>query len=495
MADLLLERPLAGEQRAVSVQADSRLVLQFPVEQAALEKVGDGLLFRFADGSSVQIYNFYTQFSGAILPVFVVNGQSMLGTNFFSAFGPGLDPDAALSPRASRREEWTDDHAVSAPLVPAQGAAEEQASPEGGSAAVRRAKGAAASARQAADDDVLLFAPDIGMDMPEKPDAPPLPSGGNSAPRITALAEGAPWWGQYAVDADGDPLTFTPAEPAGTWGHLTTSGDGSYTYSLKLDEDSLAVLNADLRNSADHKLTDSFVFTVSDGHETVSGVLGPDIVGHMGEKDDIFRVDLDLEDRHFLFLGGEDGDVINAGSGNDVLYGGKGADTLHGGAGNDVLWGGDGDDILHGGDGDDMLCGGGGNDLLYGGNGNDILWHSYDDTIDGGAGTDVLLASIFKDDTFSESVMKSFLHTLGGTGPQNIEIVVNGKGAGSLTDMGKLGAAGLTVYADGEVEVNAELWSTSEDVHGFTVYTPTSENSASLTFLAVKAAELELGGC
>lgn len=442
MADLLLERPLAGEQRAVSVQADSRLVLQFPMEQAALEKVGDGLLFRFADGSSVQIYNFYTQFSGAILPVFVVNGQSMLGTDFFSAFGPGLDPDAALSPRASRREEWTDDHAVSAPLVPAQGAAEEQASPEGGSAAVRRAKGAAASARQAADDDVLLFAPDIGMDMPEKPDAPPLPSGGNSAPRITALAEGAPWWGQYAVDADGDLLTFTPAEPAGTWGHLTTSGDGSYTYSLKLDEDSLAVLNADLRNSADHKLTDSFVFTVSDGHETVSGVLGPDIVGHMGEKDDIFRVDLDLEDRHFLFLGGEDGDVINAGSGNDVLYGGKGADTLH-----------------------------------------------------GGAGTDVLLASIFKDDTFSESVMKSFLHTLGGTGPQNIEIVVNGKGAGSLTDMGKLGAAGLTVYADGEVEVNAELWSTSEDVHGFTVYTPTSENSASLTFLAVKAAELELGGC
>lgn len=203
MADLLLERPLAGEQRAVSVQADSRLVLQFPMEQAALEKVGDGLLFRFADGSSVQIYNFYTQFSGAILPVFVVNGQSMLGTDFFSAFGPGLDPDAALSPRASRREEWTDDHAVSAPLVPAQGAAEEQASPEGGSAAVRRAKGAAASARQAADDDVLLFAPDIGMDMPEKPDAPPLPSGGNSAPRITALAEGAPWWGQYAVDADG----------------------------------------------------------------------------------------------------------------------------------------------------------------------------------------------------------------------------------------------------------------------------------------------------
>lgn len=492
MADLLLERPLAGEQRVVSVQADSRLVLQFPVEQAALEKVGDGLLFRFADGSSVQIYNFYTQFSGSGLPVFVVNGQSMLGADFFGAFGPGLDPDAALPPRASRREEWADDHAVSAPLVPAQSTAEEQAVSEGGSAAVRRAKGAAASARQAADDELLLFAPDIGMDMPEKPDAPPPPSGGNSAPRITALAKGASWWGEYAEDADGDPLTFTPADPAGTWGHLITTG-GSYTYSLKLDEKSLATLNADLRESADRRLTDSFAFTVSDGHETVNGVLGPDIVGRMGEKDDIFRVALDLEGRHFLFLGGANGDVINAESGNDVLYGGKGADTLHGGAGNDVLWGGDGDDILHGGDGDDMLCGGGGNDVLYGGNGNDILWHSYDDTIDGGAGTDVLLASIFKDDTFSESVMKSFLHTLGGTGPQNIEIVVNGKGAGSLTDMGQLGAKGLTVRTDGKVEVNAELWSTSEDVHGFTVYTPTSENSASLTFLAVKAAELEMG--
>lgn len=57
MADILLSRPQAGQQAVVAAPADSRLVLQFPVEQAALEKVGDGLLFRFADGSSVQIYN------------------------------------------------------------------------------------------------------------------------------------------------------------------------------------------------------------------------------------------------------------------------------------------------------------------------------------------------------------------------------------------------------------------------------------------------------
>jgi Ca2+-binding RTX toxin-like protein len=60
-------------------------------------------------------------------------------------------------------------------------------------------------------------------------------------------------------------------------------------------------------------------------------------------------------------------------SGDDTLQGGAGVDLLDGKAGNDVIRSGAGADVVYGGDGNDTLYGEGGADLLYGGLGNDTL--------------------------------------------------------------------------------------------------------------------------
>ena len=81
--------------------------------------------------------------------------------------------------------------------------------------------------------------------------------------------------------------------------------------------------------------------------------------------------------------------------GSDTLDGGAGSDVLFGMGGDDILEGGAGDDMLFGGAGDDYLDGGAGQDTLYGGSGNDIMvYDSADFLIDGGEGVNVLLADV-----------------------------------------------------------------------------------------------------
>ncbi|MCA3456646.1 MAG: hypothetical protein ING01_05285, partial [Rhodobacter sp.] len=77
--------------------------------------------------------------------------------------------------------------------------------------------------------------------------------------------------------------------------------------------------------------------------------------------------------------------------GNDTLFSGYGDDTLDGGAGADMLWGNFGKDTLDGGADNDQLYGGDGADSLTGGLGNDTLsGDAGDDVLDGGAGADWL---------------------------------------------------------------------------------------------------------
>lgn len=66
----------------------------------------------------------------------------------------------------------------------------------------------------------------------------------------------------------------------------------------------------------------------------------------------------------------------------NIFYGNGGNDLLDGRAGDDSLFGGDGDDTLIGGTGADLLDGGAGNDILYAGSG---------DTVQGGAGDDLVI--------------------------------------------------------------------------------------------------------
>jgi hypothetical protein len=140
------------------------------------------------------------------------------------------------------------------------------------------------------------------------------------------------------------------------------------------------------------------VFTGGDGHDTLLGGAGGDVL-HDGEtsgaadsdvfdgrggRDDLFyatrtapvRVDLRQPGR-----GGETGELdalrsveaVTGGSGADVLRGGNGSDTLAGGAGRDRLYGGRGSDWLRGDAGADLLRGGWGGDLIDGGGGRDRM--------------------------------------------------------------------------------------------------------------------------
>ncbi|HEY0838383.1 MAG TPA: calcium-binding protein [Azospirillum sp.] len=82
----------------------------------------------------------------------------------------------------------------------------------------------------------------------------------------------------------------------------------------------------------------------------------------------------------------EGNDSLWGGDGNDLIVDPRGANLLDGGAGNDTLWGAAGDETLDGGAGDDLLSGSRGNNTIIGGAGNDIAtyeeWTSADYVIE-----------------------------------------------------------------------------------------------------------------
>ncbi|MEX0808052.1 MAG: Calx-beta domain-containing protein, partial [Dongiaceae bacterium] len=102
-------------------------------------------------------------------------------------------------------------------------------------------------------------------------------------------------------------------------------------------------------------------------------------------------------------LFGDDGnDTLSGGDGSDAIHGGDDDDSIMGGNQNDQLLGDDGNDTILGGAGDDTIVGDVGNDLILGGSGADLasgdtgndtirFSDADNDSIDGGAGIDVLL--------------------------------------------------------------------------------------------------------
>ncbi len=149
-------------------------------------------------------------------------------------------------------------------------------------------------------------------------------------------------------------------------------------------------------------------------------------------------------------FGGEGNDVLFGLGGNDHLYGGSGDDVLFGGSGNDHLYGGSGNDILFGGSGDDYLDGGEGRDILFGGSGNDIIkYDSTDFLVDGGDGIDFLITDN-KDLTLDDLLR----NTDPNNGPivQNVEVLISGDDALSLTDTAGLKQYGIELGLDGDKE-------------------------------------------
>ena len=176
-----------------------------------------------------------------------------------------------------------------------------------------------------------------------------------------------------------------------------------------------------------------------------------------------------------------------------------GDDWLFGGEGNDVLFGLGGNDHLYGGSGDDVLFGGSGNDHLYGGSGNDIIkYDSSDFLVDGGDGIDFLIT-----DNKNLSLDELLRNTDPNNGPivQNVEVLISGDHALSLTDTAALKQYGIVLGLDGDKEtltltdawiqqddafVNADAGLTIQ-VHGLTPETVTDDQAMLHKFILENA--------
>lgn len=91
-------------------------------------------------------------------------------------------------------------------------------------------------------------------------------------------------------------------------------------------------------------------------------------------------------------MNGSDGDeTISGAEGADTIWASAGNDVVSGDAGDDAVAGGGGADTVDGGEGDDLVLGNWGNDLLMGGDGDDVIVDSSGkDVVDGGAGNDTI---------------------------------------------------------------------------------------------------------
>lgn len=101
MRNISLVRPAAGQQVTVSSAEGARFVSNFSANQITLEKADNDLIFRFEDGGSIKVADFYTEYGKDNTPDFEVDGQLFSGADFFSAFGPDLAP--AEGPSAAER--------------------------------------------------------------------------------------------------------------------------------------------------------------------------------------------------------------------------------------------------------------------------------------------------------------------------------------------------------------------------------------------------------
>lgn len=248
-----------------------------------------------------------------------------------------------------------------------------------------------------------------------------------------------------------------------------------------------------------------------DGSDSVSGDDGNDVIdtsggdplpdrgfdGYTGTTPDIPAVPADSDpndDRDTVDGGagndtittGDDADLITGGDGLDVIDGGIDDDTIDGGNDADVIIGGEGSDSLVGGEGDDTIYGGldpafpdglnitddgsdgrpvdpdptNGMDTIQGGAGNDLIFgQDDDDSIDGGTGDDTIDAGIDDDIVVGGEGNDSILagqgaDTLsGGTGEDTIDL---GSDAQADSASGGLDSDRFTGVGVGDVVVGGE---------------------------------------
>ncbi len=97
MAEILLQKPQAGQALVHEAQSDDSINIEFAADSATLSRDGDSLVFSFDDGSSISLANFYTAYSSENMPEFVIEGAAVPGEAFFATLSEDLMPAAGIS--------------------------------------------------------------------------------------------------------------------------------------------------------------------------------------------------------------------------------------------------------------------------------------------------------------------------------------------------------------------------------------------------------------
>ncbi len=259
MADIILNKPEAGTQAVFEAAGDSRIDLNFPTDQATLERSGNDLIFRFDDGSTVVLRDFYTAYTKDSMPDFVIEGTPIAGEQFFTALNePDLMPAAgpaanAVSADGGRFREYADDALING---------------------VNRLDGLDLSSNRAFFPERDPWGGLRGDDTPNY--APTLSVSGSLGviesgvfPGGNELYEGVPSMSGRATgtDANGDTLSFGFIDANGAqvtsivtpYGVMAMAPDGTYTYTIdNADPDTNGLALGETR-------TETFTVYVSDG--------------------------------------------------------------------------------------------------------------------------------------------------------------------------------------------------------------------------------------
>ncbi|MFT7880163.1 MAG: Ig-like domain-containing protein [Sulfurimonas sp.] len=159
-------------------------------------------------------------------------------------------------------------------------------------------------------------------------------------------------------------------------------------------------------------------------------------------------------------------DTLTGTESADRLYGYEGDDSLSGSGGSDLLRGGDGNDTLEGGEGADLLIGGNGTDTIYGGNDNDMIAFDALDSVDGGAGIDLLYVegeSITLDLTSIDDAQINSIERIDLTGSGDNTLILNYSDLLALNENDTLIVTG---NGGDTVDLSGELFTGSETVDG-----------------------------
>ena len=259
MADIILNKPEAGTQAVFEAAGDSRIDLNVPTSQANPERTGNDLIFRFDDGSTVVLRDFYTAYTKDSMPDFVIEGTPIAGEQFFTALNePDLMPAAgpaanAASADGGRFREYADDALING---------------------VNRLDGLDLSSNRAFFPERDPWGGLRGDDTPNY--APTLSVSGSLGviesgvfPGGNELYEGVPSMSGRATgtDANGDTLSFGFIDANGAqvtsivtpYGVMAMAPDGTYTYTIdNADPDTNGLALGETR-------TETFTVYVSDG--------------------------------------------------------------------------------------------------------------------------------------------------------------------------------------------------------------------------------------